>query len=73
MTGALLATELDLPVVRFLSGPLAVSSRSVAAIGGLDFVICRLRRTPQHEHQAADDEGDTGSERAGSGYRWCLI
>jgi methylglyoxal synthase len=40
-TGTLLATELDLPVVRFLSGPLGGDQQVGAAIveGRLDFVI----------------------------------
>ena len=51
-TGTLLATELDLPVVRFLSGPLGGDQQVGAAIveGRLDFVIFFWDPLEPHPH-----------------------
>jgi methylglyoxal synthase len=51
-TGALLATELELPVVRFLSGPLGGDQQVGAAIveGRLDFVIFFWDPLEPHPH-----------------------
>jgi methylglyoxal synthase len=51
-TGTLLATELELPVVRFLSGPLGGDQQVGAAIveGRLDFVIFLWDPLEPHPH-----------------------